>query len=329
MSENHQPDHDRLEEAIEAFQRMTVPDRPLDAEVLARLGDGRGHKTGPTSTAIFSKRRYLMRRILVPSAAAAVVLLVAGLGLLLLNNTPAFALGDVVKAAEKHKLVKYKNAETAEVKPGTGSGNPSETSISTAYADLQAPRFRQQFEKYLSLNGAIEVVMFHVHDVKKGRALHVLSETVTDDGKNDPKTAARLKGFPEGTFPRKDAILDAISVDPKGKKPQTFLEQLRDLEKHADAKATKDKVNGREALKYYLEDGPRTTQLWVDAKTKLPVRMEIEQLTSEGPTTKLTWRLTDFEWDPALPKGINNLDQLFDTTPPKGFKLTDNTKGNK
>jgi hypothetical protein len=32
--------------------------------------------------------------------------------------------------------------------------------------------------------------------------------------------------------------------------------------------------------------------------------------------------LTNFEWDPEL-KGFKNLDELFSTTPPEGYKVID------
>jgi hypothetical protein len=72
MSKNQQPNPDLLEEAIEAFGRMTVPERPPDAEVLAQLDSP-------------SKRRYFLPVLL--SSAAAAVLLVGGLVLFLRNNS--------------------------------------------------------------------------------------------------------------------------------------------------------------------------------------------------------------------------------------------------
>jgi outer membrane lipoprotein-sorting protein len=116
-----------------------------------------------------------------------------------------------------------------------------------------------------------------------------------------------------------------MSEDDKKAKP--FLDNLRELEKRKDATVTKDKVDGLDAVKYYIEDGKTTTKLWVDAKTKLPIRMEFEVLDATPDIPLNKWVSTDFEWDPKL-KGFKSLDELFDTTPPEGYKVEDKTKQN-
>ncbi|MBI1903004.1 MAG: hypothetical protein HYS13_18045 [Planctomycetia bacterium] len=87
MSENQQPNHDLLEEAIHAFQRMSVPERPLDAEVLAQFGSRQGDLSRPSCIPTPSKRRYFMHVLL--SSTAAAVLLFGGLALFLRNSSPA------------------------------------------------------------------------------------------------------------------------------------------------------------------------------------------------------------------------------------------------
>jgi hypothetical protein len=77
MSADRQPDSDPLEMAIQAFQQLPVPERPRDAEVLARLGPGR--------TFVPFRRRSRVRLI---ASAAAVVLLLGGLVLILPNRRP-------------------------------------------------------------------------------------------------------------------------------------------------------------------------------------------------------------------------------------------------
>lgn len=63
MKANQPLNHDPLDGAIQAFQRMNVPARPPDAEVLARLGDR-------------SAQRKLRRAVVVASAVAGLLLLV-------------------------------------------------------------------------------------------------------------------------------------------------------------------------------------------------------------------------------------------------------------
>jgi hypothetical protein len=86
MSEKQQPNHDRLEEAIRAFQGMTVCERPPDAQVLARFAVCQGDLSQPACIPIPSKKRHLMR--LIGSATAAAVFLFGALALFLRNSSP-------------------------------------------------------------------------------------------------------------------------------------------------------------------------------------------------------------------------------------------------
>ena len=240
----------------------------------------------------------------------------------------SFALAQVIKAAETHKLVKYKVTQTTDDKQnGTGSGT------SVTYADLAAPRFREE-RRGLTLNETVEMVFLYIQDGRKDRALSVLTETVVPDAeKGDSKDplskAAIAKRFKEKHGDgRKEASLSRISEgsDPI-KKAQSLLESLQELEAHKNVVITKDKVGGREIVKYYLEDDKKTIKLWVDAKTNLPVQFEYEVLDPTPDIALNRWVYSDIEWDPQV-KGFPTLDALFDTTPPDGYRLTDRTKEN-
>lgn len=80
MSEDLRPNDDPLEAAIQAFQLMTVPERPPDTEVLARRGDW--SRSADTSN---PPRWRDCLRFFAPAAAAAVLLLV-GVALYLRND---------------------------------------------------------------------------------------------------------------------------------------------------------------------------------------------------------------------------------------------------
>ena len=83
MSENRQANPDPLEVTIHAFTNMSVPQRPPDEQVLARL----------------STRRHL-RRWLVPTFVAAGILIVAFV-LFLVKNKPAEVVQEIVRRTEK------------------------------------------------------------------------------------------------------------------------------------------------------------------------------------------------------------------------------------
>lgn len=295
---------DPLEAAASAFRSMPVPEPPPTEELIAQLNA----ESAPVSHLPFPNRRRTLMRLATLSAAAA---LLAG-GVLFFAAPTAPALADVVKAAEKHTLVKYKMTETSE--PEDGKGPTAGTATSVSYADLRTPRFRTE-RKTLTLNDAVESTYYTVQDSAKGRVLRVLREVAVEGADRDPIKAKALEGV---TLPRLEASLSPVPVTANA----GFLENLRALESHEDATSTREQVDGKQAIRYVVEDGPRTTTLWVDATTKLPVRMKMVQL-GNG---KLTVELSNFEWDPKL-TGVKNPNELFDLTPPPGYQLNDETKG--
>jgi hypothetical protein len=305
MGDNRQPQDDPLEEAVNAFRQLTVPDRPPDAGVLARLGTAPGETTPVVPVSASPKWRFLMR-LAVPSAIA--LLLLGGGVLVVLTNTPSPTLADVVKAAQKYKLVKYKQVQTTDSKDHVGAMTES-----TVYADLKALRFRieslNRFQDPDDRTNFIEEVNVSVQDVPKGR--HLMTNT-HPGGKVRP--------------PRKDAWLGRAGGAENRK---SFLENLQEFQQKKGVTKLKDKLGGVETIRYRLEEDKQTVSIWVDAKTKLPVRMEQEFTDPTPDITRNRFVWTDFEWDPKLPKGFKNLDALFDTTPPEGYALTDETKNDK
>jgi outer membrane lipoprotein-sorting protein len=124
--------------------------------------------------------------------------------------------------------------------------------------------------------------------------------------------------------PRKDAWLGRIGEGRKHWK--TFLENLQEFSKKKGVTSTMDKLGDREVMRFRHEADNRTDTLWVDLKTNLPVRMETQLSDPNPDTTRITFLDTEYEWDPPLPKGVKNLDELFSTTPPPGYTLDDQTK---
>jgi hypothetical protein len=86
MTENQQPHYDLLEEAIHAFQQMSVPERPLDADVLAQFGTRQGDVSQPSRMPLPSPGRF--RRHVMVSSTAVALLLSVGLALFLRNDSP-------------------------------------------------------------------------------------------------------------------------------------------------------------------------------------------------------------------------------------------------
>src|SRR5207245_2918460 len=87
-------------------------------QALDRVRHALCESTQPVSVPSSLRRRYLMR-VVIPSTAALVLL--GGAALFLLTATPSPTLADVVKAAKKHKLVKYKQTQTTDSKDIVGA----------------------------------------------------------------------------------------------------------------------------------------------------------------------------------------------------------------
>ena len=309
-----EPQPDPLDEVFAALRRQNVPPLPVgaDATVLARLADG----PVPAAAAPSNRWRTIMR--IASWSLAASVLAVAGT-LVLFGGSASVALADVIKAAEQYKLLKYKTSETADTKEGS-SPHAKE---GVTYADLKAPRLRQEQRVRGHLSGAIDFEVIDITDTRKNVVLHILAETVTEKGKTDPALIELLKGFEKQGVPRQEATMRRAHSgnEPAGRR-LTVLEHLRDLERHKDAVASKSKLGGKDVLKYRIEEGNKTTTLWVDAATKLPVRMEHEIDNFTDQTPRLKFVTSDYEWDPPVPGG-KTLDAFFSTTPPAGYKVTD------
>ena len=314
------PPHDSppLDAAVSAFREMPVPPCPADDHWMVRIVPG----PSPVIESLSHSRRSLLMRI-VPLSAAAAALVAVGLASLLAGPA-SIALGDVIKAAEKHKLVRYRVVQGCETKDGTSPQPMTEE----AFADLKAPRFRTTMRSPGTLRGAVDFESIFVMDGTKGVTMHRITEVVTEKGKTDPEAIAELKQFESLGTPRKIVTFSDFwtGLSPAvANRSKSILENLRELEGHRDAVATKGKFRGADVLKYRVEDGPHTTTLLVDAATKLPVRMEYESTdpSRTGPgVTKVTYIMSDFEWDPEL-KGVESIDELFSTEPSAGYKIED------
>jgi hypothetical protein len=226
---------------------------------------------------------------LVVPSAAAALLLAGVLALSLLNGTAPIAVADVVKAAVQHKLVRYQEQQTTDTREHAGTRLDS-----TVYADLTAPRLRSESR------------VAHAD----GEAVHVSVQ----DGASHLMTNSRDK----------TALLLPTPKDFK-----SFCCSLEEFEKHQGVTQVKDTLGGLATVKYHFQEGNQRSSLWVDAKTKLPLRME-QELTWPGPdVTRQRFVWTDFQWDPELPQGFSSPAELFSTRPPLGYALDDQTRAKK
>jgi hypothetical protein len=231
-----------------------------------------------------------------PVVAAAAVLLAVG-AWLLFHGGPSFALGDVIRAAEKHQIVKYQVSTKDE--PTT-----------TTYAELTGQRSRHE-SRTRSADGKVETLRVSIMDGAQLRGLLLTTETEVATGK---------------TIRKECQVTQLQRGEPKpfrGIKLQGgLLEFLRELQAHKETRSEKVRLDGREVVKYRLEDGDQVVSLWVDPKTRLPVRQEFTRPELDELEPR-KWVCTDYEWDP---EGAN-ADRLFSIDPPEGYTIREAANG--
>jgi hypothetical protein len=296
---------------------MSVPAPPADADVLAKFT--RDAEVRPPLVSLASLRKIFMRPVV--GYGAGVALLLASVAWLLSSSSTSFALADVIKAAERHTLVRYKLKQTTDDKRH-GHGD----AVSTAYADLKVPRFRTE-SSGKTFNGLLEYKAVTVQDNQANRLLTLLTQTLLVAEK-DAKDAAEAKMIRLASgHVKKEARIGLVSRDGKSFPDGTplgrsFLGNLRALENRKETVATRTQLDGRDVMQYVLEEDKKKSILCVDAKTRLPLRIEYEYTDSTPRIAKNTFVYSDFAWDPD----VKDLQTLFSTVPPAGFSVEDDTK---
>jgi hypothetical protein len=319
MTENHD---DPLDEIISEFRRMAIPDPPDHLSVLSRMGSPQARDAGAATTVFLSARSFLMRPTVRYLSAAA--LLLAALAWLTLGSSGSVALAEVLRATEQHKLVRFQMREITHQAVGVLE------SKQTVYADLEAPRLRRE-SRNISMNDVIENNCVWVGDYQKDRLLRFVWYTLlVDEGRaKDAGQAKTIKLVKERGYPskkqadlwrlkREDGTLYVFEDLLNGR---PLLDNLREFQAHAETLSTNADLDGRTVLKYRLGKGKDATSLWVDPRTKLPLRIEIEKGHPFPRVTKAQWVYMDFEWDPK----VSDPGQLFSTEPPPGYAVEDHT----
>jgi hypothetical protein len=323
MTDKHD---DQLDEVISEFRRMPVPQPPDNSELLSRMAaaPARDERSLSSSAAFFPSRSFLMRPTVRYLSAAALILLV--LGWLAVSPSSSVALAEVIRATEQHRLVRYQLREICQYK-----AHGAVEQVRTVYADLAAPRLR--FEHTARrLNNVLECKSVMVQDNQKDRFLNLISHVqVVEENQADAKQILVIRMVKEKGLAKKQAYLYRLTQADGTPfnlddlvKGQPLLDSLRELQNHRDTVSTRADLDGQSVLKYRLEEDDKTTSLWVDPRTKLPLRIECQMFHPAPEVTKNTWIYTDFEWDPKDSDPV----QLFSTEPPPGYPLEDHTNDN-
>lgn len=294
---------DLVDKAVRALHLSTVPDGPsleLTEATLSALGSG-----GSSSELNHRlKRRALMIRIarLSGFSAAAVVLVVMVGSLFFVNGTTTVAFGEVIAEVKKARSLTMVYRDGPE---RSQDGEQVEGLPNLQYKiSVQGQQIR--------LDMGDKVTSIVNYKRKKGLAI------VHDD-----KSAIEY-ALPDEALKEMDDDLFYQTIEkfskilPKNAK-QLKAEQLNGKEVHVYS------VAKCESLRF---DGVGEMKVWVDPKSKLPLKIRIQQ--NKRPNSKPTDRpfdtVTVFD-DLVWNKTLNP--ELFELRVPKGYKVTQGLPGSK
>jgi len=315
---------DPLEDVVTAFRGMPIPDRPPDEVVLVRLE--RAQEVSKTKTLVFVSTRPIWRFLMLPTIRYATAVAIAFIlaGWLVLSPSRTLALAEVIKAAEQHKLVRFQSRQTVDDR----QTDRAAAGMRTVYVDLVAPRVREE-ERHKTFNEILDFRYVAVYDYRLDRFLALVSheQVLSKEQAKDEFTKQLVGMAEERGLAKKKATLSHIArtrtdnIPPMSLfgKGQGFLDSLRELQANTRTLATRETLDGREVDKFHLKVEDTTASLWVDPRTKLPVRMEIEMINPTQRISRNEWVYTGFEWDPQVP----DVESLFSTEPPRGYFLED------
>ncbi|HUE17906.1 MAG TPA: hypothetical protein VMR25_27360 [Planctomycetaceae bacterium] len=324
-----------LEEAIRGFQRMGAPEAPATELLLMKV-----LQLPRVSCPVVSERQppagVFIRGRGVRFAAAATILATVGVGWLIVGSSGPLAIAQVIEAATKHRIAKYRLHQVGEPNDEFKKhvvGNA--TADYVMYADLTSPRLRLERPRKKTLNDVAEQSWEEVLDFSQDRYLQlyrfdlVMTEAQAKGENQAPAVRMILASKDPGPHLHR-AKLFAISGT-KFKNPpyidlakdRSFLDTLRRLQSRKETVATNEKIDGRSVTRYRLEDGDRTSNVWADSKTKLPIRVEYQVVGEDAGKSfaSIKWLYTDFEWDPEL----KNVGAIFSTKPPRDYTFEDHT----
>jgi hypothetical protein len=263
------------------------------------------------------------------TAAAAVVLL--AVGLLILGSPASLAIADIIEAATNHKIVRYQVQTTADIRMNVAANRDEEfvpaTNHEVVYFDLTSPRFRiERHEQTLNDTVQSDWVIVQNNQLDRTLVTSSLALIVGEEQAKDDDQIKMIRLFQNSGHAGKKARLFRISDEgvipfTNMKSDKTFLEVLRSFQHQEDIVSASETIEGQDTIKYQLDSKEGTSILWVNVKSKLPVRLEVELLNPRPNVRRWKWIYTDFEWD----VGVGNINEFFSTTPPADYTLEDHT----
>jgi outer membrane lipoprotein-sorting protein len=294
---------DRIEEIL---KKLGSEDVPADVRQIAEEKAGRFRGQLYEQKSHFQLRNIIMKRkVLGFSIAAAVIIIAFCIGISFIGGTSGVALADVLQKVEQAQAFMYKMKMnmTGNMQPGM-PGGPVET-IATV---LISNEYGMKMDTNTVNSGAgrkMRQLMYILPNEKKVYMImpeqkQYIQMELSDD------TLARIK---------------KQSNDPRDMLKQVLNSKYTDI--------GKSEINGVEVEGFQTTDPAYAggsmedlkVVLWVDVKTWLPVRMEMNMKVNEQ--TKMEGVMEDFQWNVPVDAGqfVPVIPQDYTTPLPGGYKL--------
>ena len=259
-------------------------------------------KKAPTETKIFKLRRFLMKSPIVKAVVAAVVVLACLAGLYFWTSTQSgVLLADVLEKVEQVQafMYKMKTKTTGNVQPGMPSG-PIEMTGTVLISTEYGTKMDYVMDMNMVVNGASQKMRQIMYMLPQEKKAYVIMP--------------EQKQYIQMEF--SDDLLARMKK--QSNDPRQFLRQIVNSKYTDIGKSVIDgvEVEGFETtdpacLGGMAEDVKVT--LWVDRKTELPVREEMQYKVNEQMQTDI--ELYDFQWyvqvnadefEPVIPQDYTN-----------------------
>ena len=296
---------DRIEEVL---KKLGSEDVPADVRQIAEEKAGRFRGQLYEQKSHFQLRNIIMKRkVLGFSIAAAVIVIAFCIGVSFIGGTSGVALADVLQKVEQAQafMYKLKMTMTGNMQPGMPAGETQmegNITISTEYG------MKMDMDMNTNIGGNIQKMRQQMYIVPEEKKIYMITP--------------EQKQYIQMEF--SDDILARIKK--QSNDPRETLKQILNS-KYTDI--GKSEINGVEVEGFQTTDPAYAGNqmedlkvvLWVDAKTWLPVRMEMNMKMNEQ--MRMKGVIEDFQWDiqvnadefkPVIP-------QDYTTPLPGGYKL--------
>lgn len=278
--------------------------------------DDAGRSANPPSIVPFRERKFMNRRNLAIAASALIASVVFSTWFIRSGPNSSIAFAEVQKEIAKVKTVQYRESRIDRDADGRTAPKMvkqvkilgphlerSEVSVTAGGDPPKGVRWGLALGEYISINNLKEGKLISLYPKTKTYQIVSSLLSINDEGK-----------------------VESNEVRPAPK--ADLYAQIHDVPSDKAKKLDEKMVDGKRAIGFLVEEKIErdrgvdtwTRTYWVDAATKLPVRIEINHRSTNPMRGSTDWVQSDFVFDAPLDK------ELFSTDPPSGYKKAGDEK---